>query len=186
MESFSENAPKDLLDTMTSFLPPENNLKLLSRRINRVLTAAELEDIIYLDNNYPDWRADPTPVFRDQPLNRVALVVRILRYNDWNHIVSVSRRSDVVSWAIGKGANNWQIIMASAIKNNFDDIFVLALEHYQDLSLISYQVGYYNSNQILDKLIRMNAVDWVSLANGARASNNVLMLHFATHAINIL
>jgi len=61
-----------------------------------------------------------------------------------------SSKSDVISWAIGKGAN-WRDIITVAIKYDLQDIFNITIQHVNDLGLISYLIGYYNNNNLLYK-----------------------------------
>jgi hypothetical protein len=62
-----------------------------------------------------------------------------------------SSKSDVISWAIGKGANNWRDIITVAIKYDLQDIFNITIQHVNDLGLISYLIGYYNNANLLYK-----------------------------------
>jgi len=182
-ENQIEKLPNELLSEILSYIPPTSNLNLVSKRFNNITTSLTSRAIDYLNNKYPNWINNPTPIFKSENLNVVILAFKKSGYNDLNRLAKLTDSKDVLVWAIGKGVTLWKWVMGTAVRNNFTDILDLSLQHFTYWPKISYYAGRYYDMELIKDLERKRSLDVSSLSKGAARSGHLEIIESVVETI---
>lgn len=182
-ENHIEKLPNELLSEILSYIPPTSNLNLVSKRFNNITTILTSRTVNYLNNKYPNWTNDPTPIFKNEDLNVVILAFKMSGYNNLNRLARVTDNKDVLVWAIGKGVTLWKWVMGTAIRNKFADIFELSMQHFTYWPKISYYAGRYYDMELIKDLERRRRLDANSLSKGAARSGHLEIIESVVETI---
>jgi hypothetical protein len=134
-----------------------------------------------LDNNYEGWRDNPILIFKYGTLDLVKTAVTELNYKRWDIIAKATSNLDTLTWVSGKG-NVWKWVLKSSVKNNFTFLFTVALQHYNYWPKISFYIGQYN-NQGLIEQYKNSTLNGEELVVGAAKGGHTSVLFIITDPI---